>query len=53
MVVVDRDSAIEVISWNKDSKEWRKDKPLLSQKYHYCSKCLVEGLSFMITIFCQ
>uniref|UniRef100_A0A3B0JH63 tRNA nuclease WapA n=1 Tax=Wolbachia endosymbiont of Aleurodicus dispersus TaxID=1288877 RepID=A0A3B0JH63_9RICK len=27
IVVVDNDSAIEVISWNKDSKEWKKDKP--------------------------
>ncbi len=46
MVVVDRDSAIEVISWNKDSKEWRKDKPFAESEVPLLLKVFGRGFIF-------
>ncbi|WP_264377380.1 RHS repeat domain-containing protein [Wolbachia endosymbiont (group B) of Leptidea sinapis] len=46
MVVVDRDSAIEVISWNKDSKEWRKDKPFAESEAPLLLKVFGRGFIF-------
>ncbi|WP_265017541.1 hypothetical protein [Wolbachia endosymbiont (group A) of Epistrophe grossularia] len=46
MVVVDNDSAIEVISWNKDSKEWRKDKPFAESEAPLLLKVFGRGFIF-------